>query len=161
MPILLDKMQKLSTINGEIKALKQFKTNTKNPICVIKVSKTRSLKATFEELKPLCQHIRILVAIDDQKNSLKSPYMIVWRVVNNIDATRDIYTFDESVMVDATNKSPQDGYLRDWPDDVDCTPSVIDDLKQKKLIDVDDEFYGEIFDLLSLILGEVNSYEKN
>ena len=98
------------------------------------------MKNLFEELNPLLKHIRILVAIDEAKNSLKSPYMIVWRVVNNIDATRDIYTFDESVMVDATNKNSVDGYLRDWPDDVDCTPSVIDELQQKKLIDVDDEF---------------------
>ena len=79
--------------------------------------------------------------IKDQKNNdLENPYMLVWRVVNNIDSNRDIFIDANTIGVDATNKSKLDNFQRVWPDDVVCTKSVIDKLKSQNLIDCDDEF---------------------
>ena len=78
--------------------------------------------------------------IDDLKNELDNLYMLLWRVVNNIDGKRDIYntTF---LGVDATTKDEKnDNYQREWPKDCDCTVSVIKDLKTRGLLDIDDEF---------------------
>ncbi len=55
MRYLLSKMQNISS---EIKALKQYFLDTKNPITVISVEKTRNQKYLFEELKPLFEHIK-------------------------------------------------------------------------------------------------------
>lgn len=134
---LLEKMQ---NITNEIKGLKQYYTDTKNPICVISVEKTRSQKKLFEELKPLYENIKILVIVDEKANDLENPYMLIWRVTNNIDSNRDLYIEENTLCLDGTNKNSLDGFTRRWPDDVDCTKSVIDSLRERKIIDVDDEF---------------------
>jgi 4-hydroxy-3-polyprenylbenzoate decarboxylase len=134
---LLVRMQKIST---EIKDLKQYFTDTKNPIVIISVEKSRSQQHLIEELKTLFSHIKILVIVDEKNNQLDNPYMLVWRVVNNIDSNRDIYIDGDTIAIDATNKNSYDNFQRRWPDDVVCTQSVIDDLKDKKIIDVDNKF---------------------
>ena len=134
---LLEKMQ---NINKEIKGLKQYYKDTKNPICVISVDKTRSQKELFEALKPLFSHIKILVIVDFKANDLENPYMLIWRVTNNFDSTRDLYIDKNTICLDGTNKSAIDGFTRRWPGDVNCTKSVIDSLRERKIIDIDEEF---------------------
>jgi 4-hydroxy-3-polyprenylbenzoate decarboxylase len=124
----------------DIKGLKQYYTDTKNPIVIVTVEKSRSQKYLFEELKPLFNHIKILVIVDEKNNDLENTYMLVWRVVNNIDSNRDIFIDGNTIGVDATNKNKFDNFQRRWPDDVVCTKSVIDDLRKRDLIDCDDNF---------------------
>ena len=139
---LLQKMQNIST---EIKALKQYFKDTKNPITVISVEKTRNQKYLFEELKPLFGHIKILIIVDSAKNDVNNPYMLVWRVCNNIDSNRDLF-IDENIMcLDATDKNAYDNFKRRWPDDVDCTKEVIESLRERKIIDVSDEFINKFY----------------
>ncbi len=133
-------LQKMQEITHEIKDLKHYFTHTRNPICVIKVSKTRAQKELFEELKPLLESINILIIVDDKNNFLDNPYMLVWRVVNNIDSNRDFYFSNHSLCIDATNKNGLDGFKRRWPDDVSCTKSVLTKLQAKKVIDIDAAF---------------------
>ncbi len=65
--------------------------------------------------------------------------MLLWRVTNNIDATRDVL-LEPFIAVDGTNKNELDGFEREWPKDVHCTKEVLDRLKELKLIDIDDDF---------------------
>ena len=122
------------------KKCKQYYKDTKTPICVISVEKKRSQKELIEELKPLFNHIKVLIIVDEKNNDLENAYMLVWRVVNNIDSNRDIYIDGSIISVDATNKNSLDNFKRRWPDDVVCTKSVIDDLRERKIIDIDDSF---------------------
>jgi 4-hydroxy-3-polyprenylbenzoate decarboxylase len=131
---------KTREICKDIKDLKQYHTDTKNPICIISVEKNRSQKYLVQELKPLFSHIKILVIVDEKNNDLENPYMLVWRVVNNIDAQRDIFIDNQTICVDATNKNKLDNFLRRWPDDVVCTKSVIDNLRERKILDIDEQF---------------------
>ncbi len=134
---LLSKMQELS---NDVKKLKQYFTNTKNPVTVIAVDKTKSQKELFEDLKPLYHNLKILIIVDDaNQNDVENTYMLVWRVVNNIDSNRDIYIDSNTLCVDGTNKNSFDNFQRRWPDDVDCTPEVLQDLRDRKIIDVSDE----------------------
>ncbi|MEA1917594.1 MAG: menaquinone biosynthesis decarboxylase [Campylobacterota bacterium] len=135
--ILLEKVQRISS---DVKNLKQYYKDTKNPIVVVSVEKSRNQKELFEELKPLFKYIKILVIVDAKNNTLDNPYMLVWRVVNNIDSNRDIFIDSNSVGIDATNKNSYDNFKRRWPDDVTCTKSVIETLKDRNIIDIDDEF---------------------
>ncbi|MEA1919184.1 MAG: menaquinone biosynthesis decarboxylase [Campylobacterota bacterium] len=138
--ILLEKMQEISSL---VKDLKQYYTDTKNPICIIKAEKHSSQKELFEALKPLYEHFKILVIVDIKNNYLDNEYMLIWRVVNNIDSNRDLYFKEACMMIDATNKNDFDGFERPWPDDVSCTPSVIASLKERKIIDIDEAFERE------------------
>ncbi len=133
-------LQKIQNISPEVKGLVQYYTQTKNPIVVISVDKQRSQKYLFEELKSLFNHIKILVIVDEKNNDLENGYMLVWRVVNNIDSNRDIFIDGHTIGVDATNKNSYDNFKRRWPDDVVCTKSVLEDLIKREIIDIDDEF---------------------
>ena len=132
---------KIKTIQNEVTKLKQYYTNTKNPVTVIKVDKKQNQKDFFYKLSDdVLQHIKVLVVVDDIRNNLDNPYMLLWRVVNNIDANRDIVVKNDTVLLDATNKNEIDSFPRRWPGDVLCTKSVLADLQQKKLIDIDEPF---------------------
>ncbi len=132
-------LERIQEITLEVKQLKQYYINTKNPVTVITVDKKRSQKHLFETLKPLYDHIKVLVIVDDaNQNDVDNPYMLVWRVVNNIDSNRDIYIDGHTIGVDGTNKNELDNFLRRWPDDVDCTPEVLQSLRERKIIDVSD-----------------------
>ncbi len=123
----------------EIKALRQIKTHTQNPITLIKTSKSRNAKELFDALQDLGKHTRIVVLLDDTwQNDLDNLYMILWRVVNNIDAKRDIY-LEHFIGIDATTKNALDGFDRHWPGDVLCTQSVLEDLRKRGLLDITDE----------------------
>ncbi|MBC8237737.1 MAG: menaquinone biosynthesis decarboxylase [Helicobacteraceae bacterium] len=127
----------------DVVGLHQYMVRTKNPITVVSVNKTVSAKEYFDLLTPLHEYIRIIVFVDVQNNDIENPYMLVWRVTNNIDAQRDIYTDGLMVGIDGTNKNQLDGFVREWPDDVDCTQSVVDSLKQRGIWDFEDKLYDK------------------
>ncbi|NCO01503.1 MAG: menaquinone biosynthesis decarboxylase [Epsilonproteobacteria bacterium] len=123
--------------------LHQFMRRTNNPITVISLNKTKNAREYFEALVPLSPHLRVVIFVDEAKNDLFNAYMLIWRVTNNIDAARDIFVSGLMVGVDGTNKTPLDGFLREWPDDVECTQSVVNSLKQKGLFDLDETLYNK------------------
>jgi len=133
---LLHKVQELipDAVN-----LHQFMRRTKNPITVITLKKSKNAKEYFDALISLSANIRIVVFVDEKANDVSNSYMLVWRVTNNIDAQRDIFQSDLMVGIDGTNKSTIDGFNREWPDDVDCSPEVIEGLKKKSLWDLDEK----------------------
>ncbi|MGM0519661.1 MAG: menaquinone biosynthesis decarboxylase [Campylobacterota bacterium] len=134
-------LSKIRKITDEVKDLKQYYKDTKNPVTVISVSKIRNQKELFEILQPVYKHMKLLIIIDHgNQNDVDNPYMLIWRVVNNIDSNRDLYLKDNIACLDGTNKNSLDNFKRRWPDDVNCNKEVIEDLKQRKLIDVDEEF---------------------
>ena len=130
---------KIQAIQPRVKALKQYMTDTKNPVCVIAVDKKKSQQKLIKKLEVLKSHIKVLIIIDTINNDINDPYMLIWRVVNNIDAGRDV-VLTPFIAMDATNKSEADGFTREWPGDTFCTKEVLDMLQEKGLIDIDEAF---------------------
>ncbi len=133
-------LNKLKALDDDIVALKQYKTYTKTPIAVISVKKTKPMIEVYNAIKEVKKYTKLLVFVDEEKNDIANPYMLIWRVVNNIDAKRDIYLEEEFIGVDATNKSKIDGYKREWPGDANCDEAVIKSLQNRGIIEVDDKF---------------------
>jgi 4-hydroxy-3-polyprenylbenzoate decarboxylase len=131
-------LETMKILDSDILDLKQYFTNTQNPICVIKYQKTKPAKEVFEKIKSLKEHLSIIVFVDEKQNDVNNPYMLIWRVTNNIEASRDIF-IDDIIGIDGTNKSKIDGFNRDWPDDVNCSKIVIEDLRKRGLIKISDE----------------------
>ncbi|MEJ2497802.1 MAG: menaquinone biosynthesis decarboxylase [Sulfurovaceae bacterium] len=131
---LLAKMQKLDT---SIQGLKQYMTQTANPICVVSIEKKASAKELFVRLESLQENIAALIVVESKNNDLDNPYMLLWRVANNIDAKRDI-VLKPFICVDATNKSSLDGFTREWPGDTLCDREVLEDLQKRGLVKFDD-----------------------
>ncbi len=131
--------EKMHMIDSSILEVKQYMQDTKTPICVIVVEKHMSMKMLSVKLNVLQSHIKLLVIVDKMNNDLDNTYMLIWRVVNNIDAQRDVI-LEPFITIDATNKNVFDGYKREWPGDTFCTKSVLDSLQEKGLIDIDEDF---------------------
>lgn len=132
-----DLLDNLSSIVPLSKTLRQYFLDTKNPITLLGVQKdSHSLqkflkKSAFANLQ---KHLRILILLDDSKNDLENLYMILWRVVNNIDSKRDIRILGEIIVIDATDKNADDGYHREWPKETDCDSKTLESLAQKGLL---------------------------
>ncbi len=139
-PALLDDEKLLALVKERIpeaEDLRQYMLMTPNPITVITINKTRRVNECFELLDDLGEHLRIVVFVDSKNNNIDNAYMLTWRIVNNLDAQRDIRIAGTTVYVDSTNKNTLDGFERRWPDDVTCTPDVVDSLKSKGVWDLD------------------------
>jgi 4-hydroxy-3-polyprenylbenzoate decarboxylase len=134
-----DLLEKMQEISSRVVGLKQYMTETKTPVCVITVEKKKSQRKLIKKLKSLKKHIKLLVIVDHVNNDLNDTYMLIWRVVNNIDAGRDVI-LTPFIAIDGTNKSEVDGYEREWPGDTFCTKEVLDMLQEKGLIDIDEAF---------------------
>jgi 4-hydroxy-3-polyprenylbenzoate decarboxylase len=119
-------------------ALKQYVTHTANPITVIQFEKVLPSKEVFAKLSDLKEYLRIVVFVDTFQNDVRNPYLLIWRVVNNIDALRDIW-LEPFIGIDATNKNRLDGFEREWPGDVNCNSDVISNLRRRNILECDEE----------------------
>ncbi|EOG9183047.1 menaquinone biosynthesis decarboxylase [Campylobacter coli] len=141
-----EKLLELFKTKVELLNLKQFYKESKSPIVCILLDKKEKIEQSFEKLLEFKKHFRILVFLDTE-NKLENPYMLVWRVVNNIDAKRDIFIKEERLGVDASAKGEAEGYLRAWPKQTDCTKSVIEDLILRNILENNPDLFNkfEIF----------------
>ncbi|EDO7880744.1 menaquinone biosynthesis decarboxylase, partial [Campylobacter coli] len=98
-----EKLLELFKTKVELLNLKQFYKESKSPIVCILLDKKEKIKQSFDKLLEFKKHFRILVFLDAE-NKLENSYMLVWRVVNNIDAKRDIFIKEERLGVDASAK---------------------------------------------------------
>jgi 4-hydroxy-3-polyprenylbenzoate decarboxylase len=137
--------EKISKLDNTIKKIKQYKTYTKTPICVIAIDKQEPIKKVYKKLKEIKEYTKLLIFVDFDKNDTENEYMLIWRVVNNIDAPRDIFLEKEFIGVDATNKNEIDKFPRRWPDDTDCDRDVIKSLRSRGLIDISDDFLDKFY----------------
>lgn len=141
-----EKLLELFKTKIELVNLKQFYKESKSPIVCILLDKKEKIEQSFEKLLEFKQHFRILVFLDTN-NKLENPYMLVWRVVNNIDAKRDIFIKADRVGIDATAKGLVEGYERVWPKQTDCTKSVIEDLILRNILENNSELFSK-FEIL-------------
>ncbi|WLR62580.1 menaquinone biosynthesis decarboxylase [Campylobacter jejuni] len=141
-----EKLLKLFKTKVELLNLKQFYKESKSPIVCILLDKKEKIEQSFDKLLEFKKHFRILVFLDAE-NKLENSYMLVWRVVNNIDAKRDIFIKEERLGVDASAKGEAEGYLRAWPKQTDCTKSVIEDLILRNILENNPDLFNkfEIF----------------
>ncbi|EAH8791940.1 menaquinone biosynthesis decarboxylase [Campylobacter jejuni] len=141
-----EKLLELFKTKVELLNLKQFYKESKSPIVCILLDKKEKIKQSFNKLLELKKYFRILVFLDTE-NKLENPYMLVWRVVNNIDAKRDIFIKEKRLGVDASAKGEAEGYLRAWPKQTDCTKSVIEDLILRNILENNPDLFNkfEIF----------------
>ncbi|EAH7788270.1 menaquinone biosynthesis decarboxylase [Campylobacter jejuni] len=141
-----EKLLELFKTKVELLNLKQFYKESKSPIVCILLDKKEKIEQSFDKLLEFKKHFRILVFLDAE-NKLENSYMLVWRVVNNIDAKRDIFIKEERLGVDASAKGEAEGYVRAWPKQTDCTKSVIEDLILRNILENNPDLFNkfEIF----------------
>ncbi|MCI4399937.1 MAG: menaquinone biosynthesis decarboxylase [Campylobacteraceae bacterium] len=132
-----------SILSSKIEGIKElccYLENTPNKTVCLKLQKKERASEIFERIKELGDYFKIIVLFDEKNNDLSNPYMLFWRVLNNIDAKRDLFLDKNIMMVDATKKTEIDGYDRWWPNDTVCEREVLENLKKKGIVEYDEEF---------------------
>lgn len=127
------RLKEITKHYNEIVALRHYFCHTKNPITLIAI----------EKKSPVLEHIdafnerffRIVFVLDSANNDLENLYMCLWRIVNNIDAKRDIVVKNNVALIDATQKGKLEHFSREWPKDVDCSAKTLEYLLNLGLID--------------------------
>jgi 4-hydroxy-3-polyprenylbenzoate decarboxylase len=137
-------LEAMRLIDSDVKSVKQYGTHTKNPVCVVAYEKRRCVQEFFDDIEGLKRHLKIVVVVDAARNDVENPYMLVWRVANNIDALRDVRKAP-FIMLDATDKNALDGYGREWPGDVMCDMKVLESLKERGIVDFDDDLLKRFY----------------
>lgn len=126
---------KIAQNYGEAVVLRQYFTHTKNPIALLGVNKKSRVLGHIDAFDS--NFCRVVFVLDSHNNDLENPYMCLWRVVNNIDAVRDIMVKNNVALIDATQKGAIDGFTREWPSDVDCNAEVLEKLVDLGIITKD------------------------
>jgi 4-hydroxy-3-polyprenylbenzoate decarboxylase len=132
-----------SILSSKIEGIKElccYLENTPNKTVCLKLQKKERASEIFERIKELGDYFKIIVLFDEKNNDLSNPYMLFWRVLNNIDAKRDLFLDKNIMMVDATKKTEIDGYDRWWPNDTVCEREVLENLKKRGIVEYDEEF---------------------
>ncbi|MBZ7961266.1 menaquinone biosynthesis decarboxylase [Campylobacter molothri] len=139
---ILEDEKLFELFNSEVKlvSLKQFYKECKSPIVCILLDKKEKNSQVFKRLLKFKKYFRILVFLDTN-NKLENPYMLVWRVVNNIDAKRDLFIQEDRLAIDASAKDETEDYTRAWPKQTDCNENVIKDLILRNILDNDPELF--------------------
>lgn len=123
-----------------ISQIKSFLANTPNKTVCIKIDRSVTASKIFESIKKLGGHAKIFVLFDNENNDLENPYMLIWRLLNNIDSQRDILHDGHTMLIDATKKTTLDGYNREWPKDTVCERDILEKLKNMGLTSFDEGF---------------------
>jgi 4-hydroxy-3-polyprenylbenzoate decarboxylase len=48
----------------------------------------------------------------------------MWKLFNNIDASRDMVFYEDKIGIDATKKLKEEGLTRDWPDEINMSDDI-------------------------------------
>lgn len=126
---------KIAQNYSEAVVLRQYFTHTKNPIILLGVNKKSLVLEHIDAFDS--RFCRVVFVLDSHNNDLENLYMCLWRVVNNIDAVRDIVVKNNVALIDATQKGALDGFTREWPSDVDCNAEVLEKLVDLGIITKD------------------------
>jgi 4-hydroxy-3-polyprenylbenzoate decarboxylase len=85
--------------------------------------------------EPLLNHLGFkafsILVLYDESIDLKDGSLVLWKVFNNVDPKRDLIRMDGRIVIDATKKGPEDGHLREWPDDIVMDPDIVTRVRQR------------------------------
>lgn len=127
-------LKKIQNFMPEAVILHMILPDVNAGICVIGVRKNRRIFSALPEFSEFLAHLKIVVFVDAEKNDLTNFYMLLWRVVNNIDVAFDAKVVENTLFLDATDKNSIDDFTRIWPLETDCDAEVLKNLRAKNLI---------------------------
>ncbi|MBW7877483.1 MAG: menaquinone biosynthesis decarboxylase [Candidatus Cloacimonetes bacterium] len=102
----------------------------RNPMLILRVNKKRNpyvAKRLAEKVfvKIHLKPFKIFVVVDEKCKDIKDGHHLAWRVFNNTDSQRDFFIEGDRMLIDATYKIPEEGFLRVWPDDLVMSEEVV------------------------------------
>lgn len=126
-PNLEETLSTLKEIAPDIQGVGIPVMDVKNPVLFISLEKKKTF--AVKNLTPLIfnepklKAFKIILVFDAAVN-VKNVSYSVWKFFNNVDPKRDFYLIDGRICVDATRKWKEEGYGREWPEDLEMTEEV-------------------------------------
>ena len=77
-----------------------------------------------------CSSITVLVVLEGHEN-VNDTSTVLWKILNNIDPKRDVHCFGNRLGIDVTCKTGEDGYIQNWPDEIEMSDEVKQTVDQK------------------------------
>ena len=111
--------------------------NVKSPILFISLKKAiphtgkKIAQSIFND--PRSAEFKIVLAFDEDVD-VKNISYAVWKFFNNVDPKRDFHFIEGKLGIDATRKWKEEGYHREWPNEIKMTVEVkrkIDEMWEK------------------------------
>jgi 4-hydroxy-3-polyprenylbenzoate decarboxylase len=103
----------------------------RNPVLILRVIKKKNpyvakrlAEKVFSKLN--LKAFKIFVLVDEKVKHLSDAHHVMWRVFNNTDGQRDFFIEGDRMLVDATYKISEEGFMRDWPDDCEMDAEVME-----------------------------------
>lgn len=131
-------LARLKEVDSGVEIVRQYGAGARVRVAIVglnsmghKAEGAITLESFARACSGVSEMMKIAILVDSWKNDLDNPYMLVWRIVNNIDARRDVLIQGEQVFIDARDKPQSPAHPRAWPKETDCSKEVIDRLKQK------------------------------
>ena len=59
-----------------------------------------------------------IIILYDMNIDLRDDSLLLWKLFNNVDPSRDMVRKKDRVVIDACKKGPMDGHEREWPEDL-------------------------------------------
>lgn len=95
-----------------------------NSYHILSISKEKPNQGKEEITEYMNNHDdKFVIAVDGNVDP-KDFSTVMWKVFNNIDATRDLILLDGKIGIDATKKWKEEGITREWPNDIEMSEDV-------------------------------------
>lgn len=99
---------------------------TSHPLILINISKSEHKNSLYfiEKLREEPSFADTILILYDFDINLADDSLVLWKLFNNVDPSRDIISLKNGVLIDATKKGTPDGHSRPWPDDIVMTREI-------------------------------------
>lgn len=118
-------LEHLRGIDRGFVALRRLFPECANPLLLIAIDKEngKSSRHYMERIdgEGLYQGVCVLY---DAGIDLADDSLLLWKVFNNTDYSRDITIRETGIIIDATKKGPADGHTRPWPDEIEMSAEI-------------------------------------
>ena len=102
----------------------------------LSVNKTRPWQAKESIEEYMKNNDDKFVAAFDADVDINNISFVMWKLFNNVDASRDMIFYEDKIGVDATKKWKEEGLTRGWPDDINMSDEI------KEIVDKKWDEYG-------------------
>lgn len=98
----------------------------RNRVVLLNVKKSGGKNSQFfrERIRNSSLKEQGIFVLLDSEIDLSNHSVVLWKVFNNVDPSRDMVLEKGCVIIDATKKGVPDGHSRQWPDDIEMSDEV-------------------------------------
>ncbi len=114
------------SVDKKITAARLAFDECRNRVILLNVQKDKKANSQYfmKKLKSSMLPGEGIIVFFDHDIDINNDSVLLWKLFNNVDPSRDMLIDDGCVIIDATRKGTADGHSREWPDDIEMSGAV-------------------------------------